>query len=231
MIETAIQDVINAIVYKGLEDVVLVGHSFAGKVVAGVADRMPERIGTLLFLDAFRPAGVETPQGGIAEWPQKDREDMMEEVRRNGDGWKYLLSDEIVDNIGSDVLGKDRDWLLSKTTPWPLKMIQDPVTLSEKYAGVRKAYILCTRGGDDVEEIKKLKARYCDYVDLGWELEHPDRKERLIDEVFAENVVWEVPTANGLIERFDLTLIQAQAILPMVEFVVMASTTARHTSQ
>lgn len=55
----------------------------------------------------------------------------------------------------------------------------------------------------DVEEIKKLKARYCDYVDLGWELEDPDRKERLIYEVFAEDVVWEVPTANGLIERFE----------------------------
>jgi pimeloyl-ACP methyl ester carboxylesterase len=48
--QTAIQDVVNSIVYEGLEDVVLVGHSFAGKVVAAVADRMPERIGTLLFL-------------------------------------------------------------------------------------------------------------------------------------------------------------------------------------
>ena len=57
-VETAIQDVINAIVYEGLEDVVLVGHSFAGKVVAAVADRMPDCIGTLLFVDAARPAKV-----------------------------------------------------------------------------------------------------------------------------------------------------------------------------
>ena len=156
-IETAIQDVINAIAYEGLEDVVLVGHSFAGKVVAGVADRMPERIGTLLFLDAFRPARVRTPQGGMADWPQKDREDLMEEVRRKGDGWKFLISDEIMKSIGYDIVGKDRDWFLSKTTPWPLKMIQDPVTLSEKYDGVRKAYIFCTGGGDNVEEIKKEK--------------------------------------------------------------------------
>src|SRR5438105_4090046 len=70
-IETAVQDVMNAIAYEDLENVVLVGHSFAGKVVASVADRMPERIETLLFLDAFRPAKVETPQGdfGNEPWP------------------------------------------------------------------------------------------------------------------------------------------------------------------
>jgi pimeloyl-ACP methyl ester carboxylesterase len=150
-VETAIQDVINAIVYEGLEDVVLVGHSFAGKVVAAVADRMPERIGTLLFVDAARPAKVRKPQGNMAD------DYTMKEVKRRGDGWRFLITDEITDSIGSDMLGKDRDWFLSKTTPWPLKMIQDPVTLSEKYDGVRQAYIFCTRGGDNVEEILKEK--------------------------------------------------------------------------
>ncbi|MGA8603759.1 MAG: alpha/beta fold hydrolase, partial [Thermoplasmata archaeon] len=39
--ETAIEDVLNVIKYNGLDDFVLVGHSFAGKVVAAVADRVP----------------------------------------------------------------------------------------------------------------------------------------------------------------------------------------------
>ena len=84
-IETAIQDVINAIVYEGLEDVVLVGHNFAGKVVAGVADRMPERIGTLLFLDAFRPARVRTPQGDFSSEGSANAQRRMEDSphRRN----------------------------------------------------------------------------------------------------------------------------------------------------
>ena len=38
-IETAIQDVLNVIKYNDLDDFVLVGHSFAGKVAAAVADR------------------------------------------------------------------------------------------------------------------------------------------------------------------------------------------------
>jgi pimeloyl-ACP methyl ester carboxylesterase len=155
-IETAIQDVVNTIVYEDLEDVVLVGHSFAGKVVAAVADRMPERVGTLLFLDAARPAKVRTPQGAMAD------EYVMKEVKRRGDGWKFSITDEIMKSSGSDLVGKDRDWFLSKTTPWPLKLIQDPVTLSEKYDALRQAYIFCTRGGDDVNEILKEKL-YGDY--------------------------------------------------------------------
>src|ERR1017187_3858298 len=115
------------------------------------SDRMPERIGTLLFLDAARPAKVRTPQGAMAD------DYVMKEVRRRGDGWRFLITDEVMDGIGSDLVGKDRDWFLSKTTPWPLKMIQDTVTLSGRYDEVRKAYIFCTRGGDNVEEIMKEK--------------------------------------------------------------------------
>jgi len=156
-LETTIQDVINVIIYEGLEDVVLVGHSFAGKVVAGVADRIPERISTLIFLDAIRPAKVRTPQVSIADWPKKERDELMKEARRRGDGWKYPLPGKLLNSIGRDVVGKDREWFLSKTTLWPIKMIQDPITLSEKYDGVNKAYIFCSGGGDDIEQIKKEK--------------------------------------------------------------------------
>src|SRR5215472_16631107 len=52
-IETAIRDVLNVIEYNDLNDIVLVGHSLAGKVVATVADRAHDRVRVLLFLDAF----------------------------------------------------------------------------------------------------------------------------------------------------------------------------------
>ena len=37
------------------EPVVLVGHSYAGSVITGVADRMPEKVKALVYLDAFLP--------------------------------------------------------------------------------------------------------------------------------------------------------------------------------
>src|SRR3989442_13667820 len=51
--ETGIQDVLNVIKYNDLTDVVLVWHSFAGKILASVVDQFPVRIGTLLYFDSF----------------------------------------------------------------------------------------------------------------------------------------------------------------------------------
>jgi pimeloyl-ACP methyl ester carboxylesterase len=55
-LSTHVQDVYNAIWYEDLTDIILVGHSYGGMVVTGVADRLPERIQHLVYLDAFLPA-------------------------------------------------------------------------------------------------------------------------------------------------------------------------------
>ncbi len=54
-LETHIADVVALIEDEKLHDVVLCGHSYAGLVIAGAADRLPGRIRTLLFLDAIVP--------------------------------------------------------------------------------------------------------------------------------------------------------------------------------
>ena len=51
-----ITDVLKLMEYKRLSGVVLVGHSYGGMVVTGVADRAAERIGVLVYLDAFVPS-------------------------------------------------------------------------------------------------------------------------------------------------------------------------------
>jgi pimeloyl-ACP methyl ester carboxylesterase len=55
-INLSTQDVVNVIWCEDLTDIVLVGHSYGGMVVSGVADKIPERIQHLVFLDAFQPA-------------------------------------------------------------------------------------------------------------------------------------------------------------------------------
>lgn len=54
-LSTHVQDVSNLIWYEDLTDIILVGHSYGGMVVTGVADRMPERLKELVYLDAFLP--------------------------------------------------------------------------------------------------------------------------------------------------------------------------------
>lgn len=51
-LDTFVDDIANVLIWEDLADVVLVGHSFGGIAVTGVADRMPERIRRLVYLDA-----------------------------------------------------------------------------------------------------------------------------------------------------------------------------------
>jgi pimeloyl-ACP methyl ester carboxylesterase len=50
-----IEDVVRLLRWEDLRDVVLVGHSYGGMVITGVADRAGDRIGKLVYLDAANP--------------------------------------------------------------------------------------------------------------------------------------------------------------------------------
>jgi len=54
-LNTHIEDVVNTILYEDLHDIILVGHSYGGMVISGVADRVPDRIKRLVYLDAMVP--------------------------------------------------------------------------------------------------------------------------------------------------------------------------------
>ncbi len=56
---THITDVVNVLAWEELDDVILVGHSYGGMVITGVAERVPDRIQRLVYLDAFLPLGGE----------------------------------------------------------------------------------------------------------------------------------------------------------------------------
>lgn len=145
VLETAIQDVLNLMKYNEIDDAVLVGHSFAGKIVAAVADRVPNKVKMILYLDAFRPEkGNRGEQGCFNEdWPLEDG--------------RIVLSKEILDNIGKDVQGRNRKWMLSRVTPWPLKYALDSIKLTKNFDSIKSAYVFCTGGGDPVDEILQGK--------------------------------------------------------------------------
>jgi pimeloyl-ACP methyl ester carboxylesterase len=59
-LDTHIDDVVALLFYEDLRDVVLVGHSYGGMVITGVADRAPERVGHRVYLDAAYPRDGES---------------------------------------------------------------------------------------------------------------------------------------------------------------------------
>ena len=64
-LDTFVDDIANVFIWEDLHDVVLVGHSFGGIAVTGVADRMPERISRLIYLDAVILESGETLFGQL----------------------------------------------------------------------------------------------------------------------------------------------------------------------
>ena len=54
-LSTHIEDIIKVLEFEDLREVVLVGHSYGGMVIAGVAERVPTRIGKLVYFDAILP--------------------------------------------------------------------------------------------------------------------------------------------------------------------------------
>ena len=59
-LEMHIADVVAVLTYEDLHDVILVGHSYGGMVITGVADRASERIAELVYLDAAHPKDGES---------------------------------------------------------------------------------------------------------------------------------------------------------------------------
>ena len=65
-LDTHIQDVVNVLFYEDLSDVILVGHSYGGNVITGVADRVPERLQQLVYLDAATPSDGQSSADSFA---------------------------------------------------------------------------------------------------------------------------------------------------------------------
>jgi pimeloyl-ACP methyl ester carboxylesterase len=66
-LSTHIEDVVNMILFEDLHDIILMGHSYGGMVITGVADRVPDRIKRLIYVDAFAPNDGESAASIIGD--------------------------------------------------------------------------------------------------------------------------------------------------------------------
>ena len=85
-LDTHILDVANVLCYEGLYDVALVGSSGGGMVITGVAERVPERIGHLIYLDAFVPEDGQSAADMMGPEVMASWEKV---AQAQGDGWRF----------------------------------------------------------------------------------------------------------------------------------------------
>ncbi len=84
---THITDVVNLLEAEDLAAVALAGHSYGGMVITGVAQRVPQRLAELIYLDAFVPRDGDALLDLLAPQARADTEDSL---RRSDDGWGVL---------------------------------------------------------------------------------------------------------------------------------------------
>ncbi|HUZ73978.1 MAG TPA: alpha/beta hydrolase [Stellaceae bacterium] len=123
-LSTHVTDIVNVLRWEELSNVVLCGHSYGGMVVTGVADRAPERIATLVYLDAF------VPESGQSMQDLRPRE---------------LPSGIVMPPIKAETFRvnmRDRAWVDRQCTPHPIACITEKLALTGAYRGVqRRVYI------------------------------------------------------------------------------------------
>ena len=134
-LDTHILDVSGTLLYEELRDVVLVGWSYGGMVITGVAERLPERIAHLVFLDAFVPTDGEShcSMSGPAATTA-----ILDWARTEGDGWRYGSG-------GDPKAAQPGDPAHGRSSPQPLQTLLEPLTVRNPVAAaIPRTYIHCT---------------------------------------------------------------------------------------
>jgi len=137
--DTHIADIRELILAEELYNVVLVGHSYGGLIIAGVADQIPERIGRLVFLDTPLLENGETLFDIL---PQEIRDITLQLVNTVGEG--IGIPAIPATDLGIPA-GPDADWVNRRLTLHPLASQQQPFRLNHVIRnGIAKTFISCT---------------------------------------------------------------------------------------
>lgn len=139
-LDTHVADVVNLLRWRDLNDVTLVGHSYGGTVVTTVAERAPERLRQLIYLDASVPRDGESNDDVIGPT-------MAAQLRASamaaGDGWLVPPAGYVTARLTEEPL---RSWAIERLTPHPLRPFGEKVRLSSPdAAALPRAFIQTTR--------------------------------------------------------------------------------------
>ncbi len=124
-LETHIDDILEIIRTEELSNLILVGHSYAGMVIAGVADRAFDRLRHIVYLDAIVP--------------------------ENGESDADVVGPELVEDTRKKLRVAEKPWLIpppvdsSRLMPHPLKTVLQPIVLrhQSETARIPHTFIHC----------------------------------------------------------------------------------------
>jgi len=132
-LDTHIADVVNAITWEGLNDVVLCGHSYGGFIISGVAEKIAPAIRSIVFLDAFMPRDGES----VRELTGPAVREAIDASLQRGDPGIAPRSAEAF-----GVNPADRAWVDRLCVPQPIATVTDKIRLTGTVDRIaRKTYV------------------------------------------------------------------------------------------
>jgi pimeloyl-ACP methyl ester carboxylesterase len=141
-LDTHVDDVVDLITGEDLTDVVLVGHSYAGLVVSSTANRVPDRIGRLVYLDAMVPEDGET---AVDVMPVSQV--LIDLALASESGWRVPPMPETPAGLFGVTDPADVAWLRSMLSDQPVLCLQQPVHLDNPAVGsIPRTHVHCTVG-------------------------------------------------------------------------------------
>jgi pimeloyl-ACP methyl ester carboxylesterase len=137
-----ITDVTNLLEYEDLTNVILLGHSYGGMVITGVADRARARIGHLVYLDAAHPKNGES----LADISPEQMSMAHSEMRVVGGVELVVFPDSKAITYLGVTDPADFAWMKSKITPHPWKCFTQKLRLKDEAAvrRIARTNINCT---------------------------------------------------------------------------------------
>lgn len=153
-----IADVVNLLRFEDLHDVLLVGHSYAGNVITGAADQVPERIARLIYVDTWPlPDGV----AQIDLNPPEARQAQEQQVATQGEGWRLPMPAWEELDQGNDLRGlgeAERALMRARAVDQPFGTTTQSLRLKNPArAALPRTAIWCSLS---IEEVQGLTAAY-----------------------------------------------------------------------
>ena len=137
-LETHVQDVVAVLESEEVRNVVLVGHSYAGMVISGVAARVPNRIARLVYLDAFVP---DAGQSLLSLMPEERADGIRKTAAESGEGWRTPPFAPERFGVTSQ---RDTEWLQRHLVPQPLRTFESPLATAPP-GKIPRTYIYCSK--------------------------------------------------------------------------------------
>jgi pimeloyl-ACP methyl ester carboxylesterase len=145
-LETHIADVVNTIEWNDLDDVILAGHSYAGTVITGVADSIPDRVEQLVYIDS---APLADGMAMTDLYPPDALAALGRAVDESGEGWLYpfpgfasLTEETSIVGLGE----REQAMITARAAPQPWATYTQPLRLEHADAEAppyRQVLIAC----------------------------------------------------------------------------------------